>query len=134
MNDTGHVLTLSCENRTGIVANVSSALFAINGDIFSAQQFDDPETGRFFMRVLFAAPSEEAIDAFRTSFDKIARDYAMEWRLRDRSRRQRVLIMASKFDHCLVDLLYRKRIGEISMDIAAIVSNHPSKTYEGVDF
>ncbi|MEM6850660.1 MAG: formyltetrahydrofolate deformylase [Pseudomonadota bacterium] len=134
MSETGHVLTLSCENRTGIVATVSSALFAINGDIFSAQQFDDPETGRFFMRVLFAAPSEEAIDAFRTSFDKIARDYAMEWRLRDRSRRQRVLIMASKFDHCLVDLLYRKRIGEISMDIAAIVSNHPSKTYEGVDF
>jgi formyltetrahydrofolate deformylase len=122
------VLTLACPNRPGIVAAVANLLLAHGGDITDAQQFDDAETGRFFMRVVFAAEPERG-EAVRASFAEVAAKFAMEWRLNDRGRPRRVLLMVSKFDHCLVDLLYRWRIGELRMALVGIVSNHPRETY-----
>ena len=132
--NSGFALILTCANRPGIVAAVATALSDVGCDIFNAHQFDDALTGRFFMRVLFSAPSPEAVAIFQAAFRDIAREFGMEWRLRDRTKRQRVVIMVSRFDHCLVDLLYRQRIGEIGMEVSAIIANHPRETYAGVDF
>lgn len=139
MQDQTFLLTLSCPNQPGIVSRVTTELFAHHGDIMEAHQFDDRETGRFFMRVVFRLPdngqtTDTAIAGLRSSFEPIARHFGMEWDLRSASQRRKVLIMASKFDHCLVDLLYRQRIGELAMDVVAIVSNHPRETYAGTDF
>src|SRR5580698_8056768 len=98
------VLTLACPNRPGIVAAVANILLAHGGDITDAQQFDDAETSRFFMRVVFAAEAPQG-EAVRLAFAEVADKFRMEWRLNDRLRPRRVLLMVSKFDHCLVDLL-----------------------------
>jgi formyltetrahydrofolate deformylase len=128
-------LTLSCTNRPGIVAAVSSALFEHGFNILEAQQFDDTETGNFFMRVVFDAVDGAAdIAAVRTSLDAIAGRFAMRLTIRNREERLRVMILVSKFDHCLADLLYRWRIGELPMEITAIVSNHPREALAHLDF
>jgi formyltetrahydrofolate deformylase len=119
-----YILTLSCEDRPGIVAAVAGLLFKEGANILEAQQFDDKETGRFFMRVVFAVESGEAI---RTKFADIAKTYAMDWTLREKNKRKRVLILVSKFDHCLGDLLYRMRIGELNMEVVGVVANHPKE-------
>jgi formyltetrahydrofolate deformylase len=124
-----HILTLSCPDRPGIVSRVSTFLFERGCNILEAEQFDDEETGRFFARVVFGAPK----DGLREAFAPIAEEFGMDWRLRRRSERRRVMLLASKFDHCLADLTYRWRIGELPMDITAVVSNHPAETYSRVD-
>ncbi len=126
------VLTLNCGNRPGIVAAVAGALFEAGGDIREAQQFDDTATNRFFMRVVFTAGAE--IEALRGAVEAVASRFGMQWTLRDRAVKRRVLLLVSKFDHCLADLLYRWRIGEMPMEIAGIVSNHPLDTYRHLDF
>ena len=118
------ILTLSCADRPGITARVTGFLFESGGNILDAQQFNDRDSDRFFMRVEFD-PGETGRDAIRAGFAPIAADYGMDWKLALRDRPRRVLIMVSKFDHCLADLLYRCRIGELAMDPVAIVSNHP---------
>jgi len=130
-----HILTLSCVNRPGIVAKVSAALFDGGFNILDAQQFDDTITGNFFMRVEFnaAAPDSDVLkleNAFRT----IAAGFAMTWSMRPADKRKRVVIMASGFDHCLVDLLYRWRSAELPMEPVAIIANHPRETYAHIDF
>ncbi|OYX62545.1 MAG: formyltetrahydrofolate deformylase [Novosphingobium sp. 32-60-15] len=120
------ILTLSCEDKPGIVARVTSNLFEAGGNISEAQQFDDPQSGQFFMRVVFN-PGDLDVAAFRTSFAPIAEQYAMRWNIRDTSVNRKVILMVSKFDHCLGDLLYRTRIGELPMDIVAILGNHPKE-------
>lgn len=127
-------LTLSCRNQPGIVASVASHLFEAGYNILDAQQYDAEETGRFFMRVV-CNPVRGDIDlnTYRTSFAKLAEKYGMQWQIRHRTERRRVMLFASKFDHCLVDLLYRWRTGEFAMDITGIVSNHPMSTYEHLD-
>jgi formyltetrahydrofolate deformylase len=129
------VLSLSCRNRPGIVAAVSSYLFDAGCNILDAQQYDDTETGRFFMRVVVnAVQSERSLAEVRDGFTPVAERFAMAWRMRGRSELQKVMLFASKFDHCLADLLYRWRIGEIPMDVVGIVSNHPRDTYHHLDF
>ena len=108
----------------GILASVSVNLFKAGGNILEARQFSDLESGEFFMRVEFTAPDVSDVDLSK-GFEPIARQFAMTWTLRDMARRKRVLIMVSKFDHCLGDLLYRHRLGELPMDIVGVVSNHP---------
>jgi formyltetrahydrofolate deformylase len=128
-------LTLSCTNRPGIVAAVSSALFEHGFNILEAQQFDDTETGNFFMRVVFDIASATAdIEAIKTALEAIAERFAMRLTIRSREERLRVMILVSKFDHCLADLLYRWRIGELPMEIVAIVSNHPREALAHLDF
>ena len=127
------ILTLSCPDRRGIVAKVSAFLFERGCNILDAQQFDDPETGAFFMRVVFAPDGADA-ESLRSQFQALADELKMKWTLRDPSQRYRVMILTSRSDHCLADLIYRWRIGELSMDISAVVSNHPLETYPAIDF
>ena len=128
------ILTLSCVNRPGIVAAVSTYMFEAQFNILDAAQFDDTATGRFFMRVVLnPVGGETDLKAVRAGFAPIAESFGMSWNLRARSEKRRVMILVSKFDHCLTDLLYRWRIGEIPMDISAVVSNHPRQTYAHID-
>ena len=129
-----YLLTMSCPNRPGIVARVTVELFRHDGDIKEAHQFDDVETGHFFMRISATLASEEVAEAFRAGFASIAQDLSLDWSFRPIEERRKVLILASKFDHCLIDLLYRNRIGELSMEVVGIISNHPRETYAGADF
>lgn len=129
-----YTLTLSCADRPGIVAAVSTHLFQSGFTILDAQQFDDPETKQFFMRVVFSGVTPETGPAPGTGWADIAARYGMGWSVRRRGDRQKVMLLVSKFDHCLADLLYRWRIGELAMDISAIVSNHPREIYAGLDF
>ena len=132
-----YVLTLSCADVPGIVASVSAYLFAAGCNIVDAQQFNDEETGRFFMRIVFHqvdATSQPATQTLQSGFEPTAQRFGMTWALRAREDRRRVMLLASKFDHCLNDLLYRWRIGELQMDISAIVSNYPREIYAATDF
>jgi formyltetrahydrofolate deformylase len=133
MTDAVFLLTLSCPNQPGIVARVTAEIFQYRGDIEEAHQFDDKETGRFFTRIVFTLP--QAADGARLveSFTPIADHYGMSWSIRRRDEARKVLILASRFDHCLVDLLYRHRIGELKMEVVGVVSNHPRETYAGAD-
>jgi len=121
------VLTLACPNRAGIVATVANHVFAHGGDIREAQQFDDAASGRFFMRVVFTI--EDAAGLQTSGFAELAKSFGMTWHLHDRGRHRRVMLLVSKFDHCLVDLLYRWRMGELRMDPAGIIANHPRETF-----
>ncbi|MCE2575389.1 formyltetrahydrofolate deformylase [Komagataeibacter sp. FNDCR2] len=135
-----YVLTLSCPNRPGIVAAISRALFELGGDIAGAQQFDERESRVFFMRIVFSLPAGGAeLDTLHEVLSGIAARLDMKWSVRESARPTRTVIMVSRFDHCLVDLLYRWRIGELAIEPVAIISNHPRETYahlnlEGVPF
>lgn len=120
------VLTLSCPDRSGIVQAVSTFVTGHGLNIVESHQFCDREAGRFFMRVAAEGPIDGSsdLDVLRTDFASVAEDLAMDWRLDDAQRRPRVLIMVSKFGHCLNDLLYRVRTGQLHADVAAVVSNH----------
>ena len=126
------ILTLSCIDRPGIVARISTTLFEQGCNILDAQQLDDAETGRFFMRVVLD-PSATDYDVLHAALAKPAADFAMQWSLRRRDEKRKVVILASKEDHCLADLLYRWRTGELAMDVVAVISNHPRETYNKVD-
>ena len=129
-----YLLTLSCPNQPGIVTRITAEMFRHGGDIKEAHQFDDPETGRFFGRIVFTLPDDASAAQFEEGFRPLADNLGLDWVLRPRDRMSKVLLLASKFDHCLVDLLYRNRIGELRMEIVGIVSNHPRETYAGSDF
>ena len=131
MSASQFILTLSCPDRPGIVAAVSALLAEAGQNILDAQQFDDVETGRFFMRVVFSGPGEAA--GLKQRFSVLAAPFAMDWTLRPRSEKKRVMILVSRFDHCLADLLYRWRIGELPMDLCGIISNHPRGTYAALE-
>jgi len=128
------LLTLSCPNQPGIVTRITAEMFRHGGDIKEAHQFDDPETGRFFGRIVFTLPDDASAAQFEEGFRPLADMLGLDWMLRPRDTMSKVLLLASKFDHCLVDLLYRNRIGELRMEIVGIVSNHPRETYAGSDF
>jgi formyltetrahydrofolate deformylase len=130
-----YVLTLSCPNRPGIVAAVSTALFEGGFNISDAQQFDDAETGRFFMRVAFNGTAEVVgADDLRARFGEIAQRFDMTWTLRAGDEKKRVALLVSRFDHCLADLLYRWRSGELPMIPVCVIANYPRDTYAHIDF
>jgi formyltetrahydrofolate deformylase len=120
-----YVLSLQCDDRLGLVARVASFLSDHGCNITDAHQFNDTQAGRFFMRVVFVAAGNADAAKLHAAFAPIARENGMLWDLRRSDARKKVLLLVSKFDHCLSDLLYRHRIGELAMDIAGIVSNHP---------
>ncbi len=122
-----YVMTLSCTDRVGLVAAVTTRLAEIGANIREAQQFNALDTGMFFMRIVFDCPTRP-LDDIRREFAPVTERYEMEWTLRDTGIPRKVLLMVSKFDHCLADLLYRNRIGEMPMDIVGIVCNHPRET------
>ena len=132
MTSRSFVVTTACENRPGIVAALSTAMFELSGNILEAQQFDDTETGRFFARIVFDATRDLDEDAISSHLAPIVERFSMDAQVRERGRRRRVLLLASRFDHCLGDLLYRWRTGELEMDIVGIGSNYPRETYAHV--
>ncbi|UTW45778.1 formyltetrahydrofolate deformylase [bacterium SCSIO 12696] len=123
--ETRYILTACCASGVGIVAAITSCLAKCDCDITSLEQFDDDTGERFFIRAVFrpleAAPN---IDSVRSEFADVAAGFGMQWQIRDQSTPVKTLIMVSKYDHCLNDLLYRLRKGELNMEVTAVVSNH----------
>ncbi|MEU8487908.1 formyltetrahydrofolate deformylase [Streptomyces sp. NPDC048641] len=120
-----HVLTLDCPEAPGIVHAVSQFLVDHGSDIIDNQQFGDRRDGHFFMRVHFAAAGgENTTQAMRDDFAVVAAPLTMRWHLEPVGTRRRVLIMVSRYDHCLNDLLFRTRSGDLPIDVVAVVSNH----------
>lgn len=117
-------LTLQCDDRPGLVAEVGTFLARRGCNIVDAQQYNDQINGRFFMRVEFAHAQEDPLDGVCAHFASLAAANGMTWAMRDNRLPQKVLLLVSKFDHCLGDLLYRHRIGELEMDVVGVVSNH----------
>lgn len=125
-----YVLTFSCANQPGIVAAVTTTLVTLGCDITDGQQFDDRLSGRFFSRIRFEAlRADLGDDGFRQGLTPVLTSLGADFQVRDAARRGRVLILVSKSDHCLVDLLYRQRLGELPMEVVGIISNHPRETY-----
>jgi len=116
------ILTLSCPDRPGIVHAVSGALLEAGGNILENAQFGDTGTGLFALRTRFE--SERSADDVAAMIAPVVERFDARWTLRDEVRRHRALIMVSRYDHCLVDLLYRRSTGELAIDIPLIVSNH----------
>ena len=119
-----YVLTLSCPDKQGIVHAVSSYLFMTGCNIVDSQQFGDQDTGLFFMRVHFSAEPEVTADRLRASFAAVGGAYRMDWRIHPSEERMRIVLMVSRFGHCLNDLLFRAGSGALPVEIAAVVSNH----------
>jgi formyltetrahydrofolate deformylase len=120
------VLTISCADRPGIVRAVSGLLADAGCNILDSQQFGDPHSGRFFMRVhVEALETSLTADGLRAQFTPVADGFGMDWQVHDLAVRPRVLIMVSKAGHCLNDLLFRRESGYLDVDVPAIVSNHP---------
>jgi formyltetrahydrofolate deformylase len=128
------VLRLSCADQPGIVAGLSSCLFEHGFNILDSQQFDDAQTGRFFVRLVFGRAQAITEASVAELLAPLAQRFEMDLQVRSRSRRKRVLLMASRADHCLADLLYRWHTGELAVDITAIVSNHPRDAFSHLDF
>lgn len=121
-----YILTLSCPDQMGIVHTVSGFLSERGGSIIDSAQFGDTDSDRFFMRVHFEERRPDVtLDILKTEFATIAERCQMDWQLFDGRIKPRVLIMVSKIGHCLNDLLFRHQSGNLPVDIAAVVSNHP---------
>lgn len=118
-----HLMTLTCEDRPGIVATVSGALLAVEANIVENQQFSDEHTGLFFMRTVFDADVAD-IDRLRETIAEAPAIIEQHLAIRPADERCRTLILVSKFDHCLLDLLYRWKSGDLPIDIVGVVSNH----------
>jgi len=122
---TSYILTLSCDDKPGLVAATTGMLAEHSANILEAQQFNDQETRRFFMRIVFELEGD--IAPVRAGVDALAAAHGMKSSLRGKAEKRRVVLMVSKFDHCLGDLLYRYRIGELNMEPVAIIGNHPKE-------
>lgn len=118
-----YILTMSCLDKAGLTAAVTGMLFQNGGNITDAQQYNDREAGMFFARILFDAEKPRAV--LDEQCRRIMSELNAEWKLALAEDKERVLLLVSKLDHCLIDLLYRWRIGELPMEIVGIVSNHP---------
>jgi formyltetrahydrofolate deformylase len=118
-------LVISCPDRPGIVSDVSGFVAGHGGNILEANQYHDPATGMFFMRYVIDTESLRMDAAgFREAFLPVAERYAMNWHLTDTAKPRKVLLMVSKLDHCLTDLLYRWKCGDLEFDIPCVISNH----------
>ena len=118
------VLTVSCASTRGIVAAITPFLAEKGCNIVDSSQFDDFETGLFFMRLSFISEEGATEAEIRDGFAPIAQKFGMTWQVHDSESRMKVLLMVSRFGHCLNDLLYRARIGALPIDIVGVVSNH----------
>lgn len=121
---TQFALTVACPSRRGIVAAVTAYLAENGCNITDSSQFDDSETGKFFMRVSFRSETGTDLQTLRAGFPEAAKAFDMVYEFHDEAERMKVIIMVSRFGHCLNDLLYRWRIGALPIDIVAVISNH----------
>lgn len=125
MSNPGFILTISCPDQPGIVHAVSGLLFQHGCNIVDSDQYGDEYTGRFFMRVHFtAAPGGPELGTLKSAFAPVGEQFSMQWELFDAAIKPRVMIMVSRIGHCLNDLLFRAKSGQLPVEIAAIVSNH----------
>jgi formyltetrahydrofolate deformylase len=140
---TSHVLTLSCDDRPGLVHAVTGGLLDVDGNIAENHQFTEPDTGTFCMRTVVDTPSDDpdevrAAVVARLGALGLGEGDGVALRVRRESQRPRVLILVSRYDHCLVDLLYRWRNGRLPIEIPLVVSNHPDcalvAAREGIPF
>src|SRR6204780_704129 len=118
-----YILTLRCADQPGIVRSLAEGIVQAKGNITESAKFSDPPTGLFCLRTAFESP-EEDIEAVRSLVAGAVRRFQPVLTLRRESSRRRVLVMASRFDHCVRDLLYRWDIGELPADGRLVVSNH----------
>lgn len=118
------VLTVTCPSKRGIVAAISGFLADQGCNIIDSSQFDDLETGKFFIRTVFIPETGARLEDLREGFAAVAAPFDMHYKLHDGNERIKTLIMVSRFGHCLNDLLYRWRIGALPIDIVGVVSNH----------
>lgn len=118
------VLTVSCKSARGIVAAISGYLAEKGCNIVDSSQFDDLETGRFFMRISFVSEGEATEATIAEQFAGVAKVFQMDYEFHRGDQRTKVLLMVSRFGHCLNDLLYRRKIGALPIDIVGVVSNH----------
>ncbi|WP_439872610.1 formyltetrahydrofolate deformylase [Rhizobium leguminosarum] len=121
---TSYVLTVSCKSTRGIVAAISSYLADKGCNIVDSSQFDDLDTGKFFTRVSFISEEGVPLAELKEGFEPISKRFAMDAEIHDGNARMKVLLMVSRFGHCLNDLLYRWKIGALPIDIVGVVSNH----------
>jgi formyltetrahydrofolate deformylase len=120
------ILLLSCPDQKGLVATIADFVFRHNGNILHADEHADEDSSLFLMRVEFdPADFDVPLDDFSRHFNPIAERFHMTWRLAQSAQRQKMAILVSRYDHCLVDLLYRHQSGELACDIPVIISNHP---------
>ena len=120
-----YIFTGTCRAGSGVVAAVTSFLAERDCYICALEQFDDESTGKFFMRAVFRLQANSpAIETIKNTFHQVSNTFDMEWHVYDPDVPVKTLILVSKFDHCLDDILYRRRKGEFNMEIAAVVSNH----------
>ena len=120
------ILLTSCPDQKGIVATLSDFVFCHNGNILHADEHADENSNLFLMRVEFDPTDFDInLDDFSKHFSPIAEKFVMQWRLARSNVRQKMAILVSKYDHCLVDLLYRHKSGELACDIPLVISNHP---------
>jgi formyltetrahydrofolate deformylase len=128
MEPRSYVLVVSCPDKPGIVHAIAGFILDNGCSIDESQQFSDPDTTRFFMRIQFSPAVDRGVDLARlgSDFESVAAGFEMTFRLRDTSERTRVLILVSKFAHCLNDLLFRASTGWLPIEIVAVASNHPN--------
>ena len=124
-----YTLAFSCPDQPGIVFRTSGTVFELGGNILDSEQFEDPDTGRFFMRITFVTEADEPV--VRSAISGLAAQFAMDWKLSLDRARPKVAIMVSKFDHCIGDLLYRTKTGELPMEVVAVICNHPREVLGG---
>ncbi|GMA36390.1 formyltetrahydrofolate deformylase [Demequina litorisediminis] len=134
--DTRYVLSLSCPDGPGIVHAVSGALASLDGNITESQQFGDPDTGLFFMRVEVTSPAPR--DQIEAAVVPLAARFGMDWKLDVAGRAMRTLVLVSKSAHCVNDLLFRERARTLPIDIVAVAGNHatlaPLAAFYGKEF
>ncbi|RLL64197.1 formyltetrahydrofolate deformylase [Paenirhodobacter hankyongi] len=121
---TKYCLTVACPTTRGIVAAIATYLAENGCNITDSSQFDDTQTGKFFMRVSFVSEAGLDLAALETGFGPTAKTFDMVAKFHDEAEKMKVIIMVSRFGHCLNDLLYRWRIGALPIDIVAVISNH----------
>ncbi|MGP2494464.1 formyltetrahydrofolate deformylase [Mesorhizobium sp. PUT5] len=121
---TKYCLTVTCASTRGIVAAVATYLAQKGCNITDSAQFDDFHTGRFFMRVSFVSEQGVELAELSQGFSAVADPFDMFWTMHDEAQRMKIVIMVSRFGHCLNDLLYRWQIGALPIDIVAVISNH----------
>ncbi len=117
-------LTVTCPSTRGIIAAIANYMADSGCNITDSSQYDDLETGQFFMRVSFTSQQGKSLDELKAGFGETAKKFSMNFDFHDESRKMKVIIMVSRFGHCLNDLLYRWRIGALPIDIVAVISNH----------
>ncbi|MDT5285731.1 MAG: formyltetrahydrofolate deformylase [Mycobacterium sp.] len=134
MMPSSYTVKFACPDKPGIVSRVTAALVRIGANILDAQQFNDTLNNQFFCRIEFEVPSGVNGTQVSEKLEESLTPLSSRWSMTSQSDRMRVLLMSSKSDHCLVDLLYRWRNGDLPMDVVGVVSNHPKDAYAHIDF